>query len=193
MNAIAKFGGGLALVAVAVVIGNNAIKADRAEAISRFALTEQELPIMKACEATMSRYNIEFVSGVENITGCGCIARQIADAAPASDFPAVTAVAQVVISGGDSETTPAALEAAMLAAQAEHGLSVTSLDRHIDLATKAIGHCAKPESHLSEAQLAEAEAERRKKYEKTKVALDQMVASGRMTRAEADRRLASMQ
>lgn len=193
MNTIAQFGGGLALVAVAVVIGSNAIKADRAEAISRFALTEQELPVMQACEDTVSRHNIEFVSGVPNITGCACIARELADTVSGRDLATVTAVTEIVISGGDSETTPAAFEAALFSAQAEHGLSALSLERHVEQATTAIGHCSKPESHLTPEQLAEVEATRKAHYEKSKVAFEKAVADGLITRAEADRRLASLQ
>ncbi len=190
---LATYGGGFALVCAAAFMGSSFLKADRAEAISRFSLTEMEVPVMQACEATVSRHNIEFVSGVDNITGCGCIARQISDAAPDGSLAALTAVTEVVISGGDSDTTPADFEAAMLAAQAEHGLSMTTLERHLDQVTAAIDHCSKPESHLTPEQLAEVEATRKAHYEKSKVAFERAVADGLITRAEADRRLATLQ
>jgi len=186
MSNVIKLGAGAAVFAVVAVVGGNSLKEQRATAIERFALTELELPIMDACEDTVSRHNIEFKSGVKSITGCGCIAREIADSASTSEYTAATAVLSAVIAGGDSDTTPEAFEKGLRAAQSANGLSEIRLLGHVDKATAAIQHCSKHESHMSEEDLAGADTAKRE-------ALDRLVAEGHMTRAEADARLARMQ
>lgn len=193
MNTLAKYGAGVGLVCVAAFIGSNALKQDRAAAMERFALTDLEAPIMQACEATVSRHNIEFKSGVQNIIGCGCIAREIANAVPVDGYAAMTSVAAAIIAGGDPETGAEEFDRGLRAAQSAHGLSDARLLGHIDTATSAIAHCSKPESHMTDAELASAADARREQYENSKLAFAQLVAEGHMTRAEADARLARMQ
>ncbi len=197
MSAVVKYGIGAVVAAAMVFAGNEAIKKDRAEAETRFSISEMERPLMVTCEKALDSSRLEYKSGVETIIGCGCITRQIANKTKPDDLGAADSFLRATVDmaaaneSNDTEALNRTIER-LAEIQASHALSDNQATRILDAVMEGMSHCSNPDVYFTESERTEIAADAQQKYEKTKLALDEAVKAGHMTRKEADEHLEKM-
>jgi len=189
LNIILIGAGAVALAGMAAA-GGKLQDEKRAAAAKTFNLSEADMPMVKSCETAM--LHAKFKSGVSEISGCGCIAHEVGAriatgerAFAAESFPTIVSAA---VSGDRKGASAAEFERLITA----HKLTETRVGVVTEAMMDAVGKCANPDTYFSDEQRAEIAKVEATKKEKSREALDQLVKNGRMTREEADRRLARM-
>ena len=193
-NKFVLIGGAVAVAGIAFLAnaGEQRIDKNRAMAVERFQITETEFPVMDACEKAMSHNNVEFKSGVPNISGCACMTREIADHIQPAEMELAAGLLPIMITaakpGNEKRAEKGALETYAFFKQ--HNTSEARSIAVYTASVEATAKCSNHDFHLTaeqKTQIAEIDA---RKDAKSREAIEQAVQRGLITREKADERLA---
>ena len=165
MNKAITYMVGAGVIGVIAIAGNQATKKERAEAMERFSVTEREAPMMQTCERILSANNLEFKSGVSEISACACVARQLTDSVrPEESAAAASFLSLLISSSGDDDFDDAKFVEGIMHLQQTYKLSESRTVVLTSAASETISHCGDPRN----LQTAEEAASRKAALEEMK-------------------------
>ncbi|HPE47378.1 MAG TPA: hypothetical protein PLR76_03245 [Hyphomonas sp.] len=182
----------LSAVGAIAITGAKQEMRNRQEIIAQFNLNDMEVHTMQVCEGSMSTNNVKFRSGVSQISGCGCFAREIADRIDAPHWSDAMALMMIAHANIDDKATSDQLFAKVADFQSTRSLSDYEMNSLLENVLAGFQRCAKRETYMSEEQLTAKAAAKDEFMRKQERAFDYAVTSGHMTREEADARLARL-
>ena len=186
MSALVKYGAAIVVLGGIALAGNQSLKAQRAEAVEQFSITQSEDALLDTCHKAFRNGGIKFRSGVKKIVGCGCITRYVSDRIDPSQQELAGKVIEISLSALKKEQTKRA-EEELAALYLENYQTARSSQKIMDSIGSAVAHCSKPKSYMTEAELAEARAARDAARAETDARYEQYIAEGKMTREQVER------
>lgn len=191
LNMIVVGVGAFGLIGMAS-FGGKLLEDQRAAAVQKFAVTEAERPMMQACEDTLRREDIAFKSGVSEISGCACIAREVHDDIRSAESAFATALLPSLIVSHVKEGRSGERAAEAVGALIEqHGMSERRAEAVKIAIADAVGSCSEASRHRTPEEQAGFDRAEAEEAGRSRTAFDAAVEQGIMTREEADRRMAA--
>ena len=142
---------GLTMIATIALLGQERDDPAMAQIASEFQLTAQDIRLMQACTVSMRDNGIRFASGIESLTGCGCIAREIADHVDTPDRPAAESLMKTAHTYYSTRTRDeAAFTAAIDELQITYQLSDLDLRTMTHAVLGAFRQCSRSERYVSQ-------------------------------------------
>lgn len=191
MNKLLMIGAGVVVLGGMAAAGGKMLDKQRAAAIAKFEITQEEFAMMDACEKAMTYNDIEFKSGAPEIAGCACMTRETLDRVLSQERELAAELLPALIVAVEKEADETLVDVEALFKK--YKVSDSRADAISLISLNAVKKCSATDLYMTAEEKAEIAATKATKIAKSREAFDQLVKEGHMTREEANRRLASMQ
>lgn len=161
----------------------------REAAIETWGLSESAVPMLDRCKDTLSRGSYEFTFGASDLSGCACMVSKIAARVPVSEYDAISSMTSALIRIGGDRINAEDSRPILDAEKTKYDYTEGTAQRYMNVAGNALGECRKTSAYVETGALERRRQAERDKFEEQRALVEDLVRSGRLTRAEGDERI----